>query len=254
MLVVAAPSGAGKSRFLLEMGSFELPQKVMTNLPSGAQKWMRLRVAGHQVWSSLILEANKRKALPGVVVDYDMTRGIAVSGGYHHDPALNLLRLAQRITVVNLQPPLELIVSQLRSREIEAPMRRRVRLGKLMRIAAEFSRHTLIVVASALPRSVIIRFGLLRPFAYAWNTLNAPRVSVNVERKKKLSATLNQYEQEGWLDQIYDRWQAYLESLTREGVAIEQIFLEPDPDTQTDGIYHWRVASSGPQPRAGVSA
>jgi hypothetical protein len=65
-----------------------------------------------------------------------------------------------------------------------------------------------------------------------------------IEQKRRLSCRrkIGFYDQDGWLDAFYARWDAYVRSLGAKGPAVEQIFLEPNQTARVGNVYSWRIA------------
>jgi len=49
------------------------------------------------------------------------------------------------------------------------------------------------------------------------------------------------YSQPGWLDEIYECWENYLTSLSREGLTVQSVRLEPDGEIGRN--FRWRLYS-----------
>ena len=236
LLVVAAPSGAGKSTFVHLMVSAQLSPDVRACLPPDVENWRQVKGGEHYLWLAAVTQESAQTGIRGVVLDYDMTRGVVLKADYADDPALKLLKLGRTITIVNLRPPLERIISQLAYREVGANTTHNIGLQKLTWRATYMARSAVLAVAGVLPGSLFNRLKQMPGLSGARNALNVPRA-------KNLSAKLKHYEQSGWLDELYVRWQLYLRSLSEKGVTVHQLFLEPDTSTPEGEAYFWRLAS-----------
>jgi hypothetical protein len=245
LVVVAGHSGSGKSTFVEKLAAADLPREIMARLPFGAEKWIQLKTAGADFWFPLVIESAKRKAIPGAVFHYNIVRRKLVDFDYHSDRALEVMKLAKRITVVNIRPSSEQIVSQLVYREVEAPTKRKRFIGKLLRRGAELARPALMLLVRVFREALIVRYKLLHGVYRLWDKLNPP--SVNVNRSGNVSPKIDHYQRSGWLEETFQLWQDYLQTLAQDGMPVEQIYLEPDPKAKIGEDYRWRLASQRTQ-------
>ena len=97
----------------------------------------------------------------------------------------------------------------------------------------------IIAVVNAVPRNWILqlkRASIIARVVHLINSRKVPRVEDALVKIKL-------YEQFGWLDRIYDRWQSCLQSLKVEGADIEQIFIETGSAAYVGENYQWQVKS-----------
>ncbi len=241
LLVVAAPSGAGKTTFVNQLISRGSAADITAHLPAGAEHWMRVKHGQHKQWLPTVTTAPED--LSGVILEYDLTsRRAAVS--YQTDPALRLLRMARRITVVNLKAPAEQLITQIAYRETGARTKQSVSQRRLGWGLAYWVRSTLFAVlrrlSGALPRSAIDWFKQLPSIVQLWSAL----------KRKGLFVKIKRYEKSGWLEDVYLRWQVYLDAEAKAGARIEQVFLAPEALEKADQVYRWRIADAAPIPES----
>lgn len=241
LLVVAGASGAGKSTFVELLTDGRLPDEVRSKLPSGSEKWKRLKGGEQHHWLSAVIEESKHREIPGLVLDYDLVRKVALRGNFDNDPALKILKLAKKVTVVNLRPSVECVVNQLIYRELGARGKKRRKIG--IRAAILF-RYAIVPFVRALPSSFVVRIKQRRIVSLAWNAVYLP---------KNLTRKLSCYEKSGWLEELYERWQTFLRLVVSEEALIQQIFLEPDRIAQVGEIYCWRPLRNPGEVATGVS-
>jgi hypothetical protein len=198
LIIVAGISGSGKSTFLKQLKSGRLPRRLV--LPADVKGWP---VVGSS-------QPIGPRGPEGVILHYDMNgRDLWNGADYHDDPALVLVGQARTIIVINLRPPLERLISQLTEREsakLEAQKRERSRL--IWRLTAPAVRLALRI----LPPRIAKRVRQRTPFRYS---------------EERLIKKLRVYKQPGWLDDLYARWGAYLDSVAQSGKQVRQIFLAP---------------------------
>lgn len=113
LLLVAGPSGSGKSTFAKLLASRNpIRSELKAALPANARAWPRL--SAHALHKARYLQPS-----PGLILEYEITQSLREGYGYDADPALALLRSAQRATVVTIWTDTERIVQQRRNRHTE---------------------------------------------------------------------------------------------------------------------------------------
>jgi hypothetical protein len=207
LLIVAGISGSGKSTFIKQLKLGRLPDDLI--LPEGVQDWP---VIGS---SPQVYPNNVR----GLVLHYDMNgRKLYDGRDYRADPALDLVRHARAVTVVNIRPPRTRLVEQLSARESRRQERQRCEQARLIwRLAAPLHGAAEYVMPRPLMK-VINRRIPFRDFG------------------KRLEGKRRIYEQPGWLDDMYARWESYLDSVAQTGKPMRRIFIEPEAAS-----FQWRV-------------
>lgn len=234
LLVLAGASGAGKSTFLEQLAGGSLSRDVRDRIPAGAENWMRLQSSGYKQWLPAITEAIRQKETPGIVLHYDMTRGAVLKGTYADDPVLGLLKMAQSITVITLAPASEQIAEQLLKRTLGSGTKPVMRMKRLLlaanRTVRRYLRDAVLAISPALPAGLTQRLKRSGSAVRAWQLLN-----------KKGIGKIRRYEQSGWLEGVYQDWDAYLDSLAGEGAVIQRVSLAPDMVVSTGGLHGWRV-------------
>lgn len=235
---MAGASGTGKSTFLRQMRAGNIPREVMAKLPAGAQKWLHLKAGEHSRWLHIIAKSSRR-TIPGVILHYELTRRAVLDGKYRDDPALRLLKMAEKITIINFRAPAERLVSQLAHKEFGAQTNKAATWARLKWKFSLLIRAMIIAVVNAVPRNWILqlkRASIIARVVHLINSRKVPRVEDALVKIKL-------YEQFGWLDRIYDRWQSCLQSLKVEGADIEQIFIETGSAAYVGENYQWQVKS-----------
>ena len=61
LLVIAGPSGGGKTTFITQLVSAQLPDQVRAQLPYGAEEWAELSAGGYKRWLPTIIERSTKK-------------------------------------------------------------------------------------------------------------------------------------------------------------------------------------------------
>ncbi len=242
LLVVTGASGAGKSTFVEQMLSGTLREDVAAQLPVEAKNWTRVKAGDCKAFFAAA--PHNQEQIPGLMLDYDMSRKVARRDGYENDPAMQLLLAAGKITVVNLRPSVDRMVRQLVRRDsgvLTANMDN-IEMEKLRWRVARLARAVLSPLAKTIPHKLVGQLKRSSTLSQAWGGLQVQR---------SLLRKLRRYQHEGWLDEIYRHWQAHLDTLAAKGKTIEQIYLEPEAGAQVGTGYHWRhVSAAATAPRA----
>jgi hypothetical protein len=117
LLLIAGPSGGGKSTFIAMLLASRLPPEVRQLLPAGAESWPKTSA-----------DRSKRSlravsALENVILHYDIAGPARRRESYARDPVLAGLASARRLTVVEIRTPPDQLVNQFRSRSAAAEAR-----------------------------------------------------------------------------------------------------------------------------------
>jgi hypothetical protein len=214
IVVVAGASGSGKTTFVDLLREHKLSVEIYRRLPAGVSDW--------PVVGSSIKPMFPRGA-PGIIFQYDMNgRGLSKGRDFCDDPALSDIERASALTVINLRPAPALMIDQLVAREGDG-------------------RTKEDVLNTALVWRLLQRFFIFNRMLRRW------KPSIERNRRSSFRRKIDLYDQEGWLDGLYARWDAYLRPLVARGAAVEKIFLEPDVNTPIGQSYSWRIASELPK-------
>jgi hypothetical protein len=214
LIIVAGVSGSGKSTFLEQIQSGYLPKGLV--LPDGAKDWP---VVGTK-------RPDWPAGAPGVILHYDMSgRGLWGGGDYRNDAPLALVDRAKSVIVINLCPSIHRVIQQLKDRQTSKEKLKQDKLRRQQRrLIWRWAGPALRLGDLILPRRVISAIRYRTPFR-------------NVEEHTQ--SKLRVYEQPGWLEDLYKRWGAYLDSLAQTGKPVRQVFIEPDI-----GSFRWRVVAA----------
>jgi len=110
--MVAGLSGCGKSEFIRHMTLGGLPADISRCLPADIQTWPHLDESDPERTFRELREGIF-PALPGLVMPYDLARSFwAGQKGYDWDDAVKIIGFADRVTVVNIRPPLRRLIEQ----------------------------------------------------------------------------------------------------------------------------------------------
>jgi hypothetical protein len=219
ILLVAGPSGGGKSTFIRLLRAKQLSSQIAGSLPPEAESWP-------------LVTANFRKSEPsedsapaggpahpsGLIVHYDTTfphrHGIH---NYEADPALQILEHADRLCIANVLPAHDQLVAQFD--------RRHQRRHGSKNLARKAWRH-----------------GVRIPF-------NRLRALLGGQRRE----TMDLYATPEWVRSSCEQWDAFVKSVMRGKPGSTVLQVEPWPDAQ--GHPNFRLhTSAGPAHALPVSA
>jgi hypothetical protein len=117
ILIIAGPSGFGKSTIMREFVENRLPADISEHLPAQAAVWKR--TSGNELSRKGLSEVLRSKVpTSGLVLHYDIMRAYTRDFEYHsNDPAMRaVIDSKARLTVLTILPPREALFDQFLSR------------------------------------------------------------------------------------------------------------------------------------------
>ena len=227
VIVVAGPSGAGKTTLMRQLATGLLPPEIRSRLPQGAERWSQVHGSRHAAW--LPAAARGEADGGGIVLHYDMTRdGLSFVDAYARDPALQIVRLADHVTFLLLRPSASRLLRQWGHFKMGIADRASLRRRRVLGIAAG--------VAAAAMRAVPV--GPARQRAAALKRLQKLR--------PRSPHILGLYLRRGGVDAVFRAWDRFIASLKADGIHFTEIQLAPDPAAEV-GQGRWLVVAAGPE-------
>ena len=200
LLVVSGPTSSGKTTFLKQLRTGELPNDVRATLPESSSRWPQ--VGANRLFRSPLLSNDGRPLdepyLDGLALHYDILRP-RTTGTHNHDrdQSLDLLDCARDVTIVVLRPDTDQLIKQLVKNELDSQRERTsTRTGP--------RRNALTSLAAAVPRMVRRWLARVAPLRRFYATVQGG------QDRSEAEELLAYYERDGWLDDWYDRWSGYL--------------------------------------------
>jgi hypothetical protein len=207
LLLIAGPSGAGKTTFMDQLAAGQLRAEIVARLPAGAGSWVQSSCKRFLQQTSKTHDAEGRlKPLPGLVLHYDIMRPHSLGMSDHAaDAALRTpFGLADEVAVVSLLPAADRLSDQFSSRVTTARLE-----------TADWD-------------------GRLKAFRH-W--MRGQRLA---SLKKPQQALLERYRQPGWVEHQYARWLDHLAACRREFGGMTVIMVEGGLDE--DGHPSFRLS------------
>ena len=198
LLIVAAPSGAGKSTFISQLIAGQLPGEISEQIPRGAETWTQLSLSDISCQGlPALLNARKDAAIREIILHCDTVgRKIKDGKNFEEDPIHTIIEASQNITIVQLLVPAKAMISQLIYREVG--IREPRQSSRLVWKCA----HLIFTTASMVPGTLFMKYVSRRK---------------NLKKRRQLWEKLRHYEHDGWLEAIYERWQQYLKAASSKG-------------------------------------
>lgn len=105
VLIVAGPSGAGKTAFLRELAAGRLQQEILRHLPDDSHTWREVFSNEETAWRPLLSRDAGTEQIAGLAVHYDVTlMWMALDRALEVDPFWEMLKTCEAATVVNIRP------------------------------------------------------------------------------------------------------------------------------------------------------
>lgn len=196
-VIISGHSGAGKSTFIDLLERRKLPIEIASLLPEGIADWPA--VFQHSDLRQLPQKARALgKSDHEVVIHYDISEVWLTHSSFEKDRILNDLKQVDQITIVHIEPEVDMLIYHLKKRFVLLDTPRSIR--------PFFERHMLRHVDLEWAVRMIDRMAyVIQPFGAARR-----------QRKRQRSVTLiEKYRDQEWLRQWDADWRNHVMSLTR---------------------------------------
>ncbi len=237
-LIMAGPSGAGKTALLRSLSEGRLPAELMAELPPGAERWPVV-CAGHpDQWSIFDRGDADDDALEGIVVHYDVTTAWHWhKRDFRLDPFWRLLRDCPTLTWVEIRPPRHRLIAQWCNVQIGMPSVFLIRLWNLYAAAVK-------ALLAGLRRLRRQRGTAENPH---WRYPRPLRFLKRIDLRLRSIApirttTLEFYQEPGNVERMLDRWDEAADEIFGARL-VKRIALVPDRHSPVGRRMSWRTTA-----------
>lgn len=231
IVIVAGPSGAGKSTLLQQIADGRLPRELRSQLPPRARTWIQLEPGSED-----LCKGAYRNAIEGAFFHYDLTRrSLAYLHDFSSDPSLGFVRNSQKITVINVRPERDRLISQWGYARYGVcaltKIRRKQVLSLITWIIHQGIRRSKIQISEAT-----LKLRRYRPIDHLCEGL--PRA-----RPAKFRI-LSFYLKADGLDRLFRSWQTFVLSHLSDDRRVQQINIRPDPNAEIGKEFRWLILTA----------
>ncbi len=215
LIIVTGPTSSGKTTLLKAIHAREVDQETGKLLPDGVHEWPN--VPSMNTFTREFVEklnTRKDKPLKGMVMHYDFMRPFKkILKGYELDNIDQIINCANRVTVLIIKPEREVLLKQLKQGELEG--------GEVNDDARSLQMRSYVTrlfhKIPAGPRNMLKK--LLFP---------SGRGSVTDFNK----ILYFKYQEEGWVEGWYRKFENYLANKGAIGKPIDVIYVKPSGDSK----------------------
>jgi hypothetical protein len=227
VIVVAGPSGSGKTTLMRQLAAGLLSPEIRSHLPQDAERWAQVHGNRHPAW--LPRAARGEADGGGIVLHYDLTRdGLSFVDEYARDPALQIVRLADRVTFLLLRPSTTRLLRQWGQAKMGIVSSTRLRSRRILGAVAGVAASLVRIMPLWSPRhraAMLKRLEALRP--------RSPHI-------------LALYLRDGGVEAMFRAWDRFVTSLKADGIQLTEIRIAPDPAAEI-GHGRWLIVSRPPE-------
>lgn len=238
MIVVAGPSEAGKSTFLEQLARGQLRQQILDLLPERAGNWSQVHALEHSQWLPPLMDP-RSPLVTGLVLHYDLTRRfLPTIGAFANDPALNIIRRAISVTIIDIRADSDRLLRQW--------VHGKTRLGDPKH--RPFWRVLAWISECGQPARPWLR--ALRRRLHGRATRPLRRLLRAVDRRlaawqlPKSGVIVLYLKDAGRIDALYRSWEAFIEQVRRDGTAVTRTCIRPAPGTSLGSPAEWSILDS----------
>ena len=233
VIVVAGPSGAGKNAFITQLMWGQMQADVLAALQLRPREAELIAELDHALWMPNVLDFPEGRT---PVMHYEMTHtGLAFSDGFERDPALQILRMAETATIVNLRPLRDRLIRQWGAAHLETRTVWQVRL-----------RYTIDAIAREIHRTIRkVPRNARRP-RFFWRALT--RWSKRQQIPHRPVGSL--YLQRDGLASLYRSWDAFV-TQAELWTELRHVDVQPDPNSPIGTqAARWKIVQRADVPAA----
>lgn len=259
-LIVAGPSGAGKTAFLRALTDGRLPPQIRAHLPANAETWRNIcSITQQQDWKALI--ANGAPPVAGVALHYDMTSmWFRHRPDFGRDPVWQILDHCDAVTLVTIRPSPERLLEQWCHAHLGNQTGWDILWKKLRAAGPAFTVKLIRMLRKPVGSDVPQRWRYPRKLRLL------KRLDLRLrEIRMPSTRSLNFYQGPGNIETMLHRWEQTI-GARLSSRPVKRVDLTPDPNGKIGSAPAWRVIdvadwpertearTSGHQQRAWIGA
>jgi hypothetical protein len=239
-LVVAGPSGAGKTTFLRQLAEGALPAELEALLPAGSRAWPVVCAGFPDQWRHLHPEApGTTPRLPGLAMHYDITSARRRhERGFASDPFWALLQVCDDVTWVEIRPSRRRLIRQWRNARLGPRETSWVRSEPWL----VFSQRHVLRLMRRLRREVPMADGSRWRYPRPFRLLKRIDLALRPKIEFRDLWPLDFYCAPGNLSRLLATWDAAAAHILARHQP-PRIELAPDAKAEIGGDPRWRIAS-----------
>lgn len=228
LIIVTGPTSSGKSTLLRTIQSGELNEEIKSLLPEDVGNWPN--VPSMNTFTPGYIEklgSSKDNPLKGMVMHYDFIRPFKkILKGYEQDNIDQIINRASSVTVFIIKPDKEVLLKQLKKGELEGGSVETAQKDLLIRRFVTRLFHK-------IPEGVRKKIKKL---------LFSSRKGSVTDFNKIL---FYKYQEDGWVDEWYLKFETYLESKNATGKPIDIKYVKPSGESKQKWVLLIRKKVTG---------
>lgn len=228
LIIVTGPTSSGKTTLLRAIHSGELDEETKRLLPEDAGQWPN--VPSMNTFTRDYIEklgSSRDNPLKGMVMHYDFMRPFKkILKGYEQDNIDQIINCAGKVTVFIIKPEKEVLLRQLKKGELagnsvktgQIDLQMRSFLTRLFHKIPERPRNRLKKLLFSSSKRSVTDFNKILYY---------------------------KYQEDGWVDGWYRKFETYLESKGATGKSISVNYIKPSAESKQKWVLIRREKETG---------
>ena len=238
LLVVAGLSGSGKSVFVSQLASRQLPAHILAELPPGAEDWQQF---SRQELMDLL--AGSDQITPGLIFQCTIgsphhTRKFALRA--NDERSVHLFDWASSITIVHVKPTAERLLDQISQRKSAHQFRYASIYGPLTDAFAAAARGRLLTAKKRLVWHLAVYSG----YSHLAPDNKQGKLRKLAALNKRMAWKTRKYQQSGFIERAHERWEDYVRRTSPSKCPIKEVFVRPAQGSIPGRDIRWEMAST----------
>ncbi|WP_162917178.1 hypothetical protein [Dongia deserti] len=234
-LIVAGPSGAGKTSFVREFRAGRVPAHIRRHLPQGAETWPQFCCSRHEEWEAFVVETEAAGGIPGFILHYDITyKWYALKHQLWEDPLWPMLHRCEAATLVEIRPTQRRLLDQWILGRLGVP-RWKLHARKLLAPLAKCLLQAVGYLRIAKHPRIPDRTRYPKPIRFLKHVDRALR-----SYRQYQTGAIDFYRRRGNIEQMLRSWDAVAEAKMAT-LPVTRVDLSPDAMTVIGKTFGWRL-------------